>query len=492
MATDVTKGDTMLMNLLHNTQRRLPLFSVAASLLLTLTACFQQRSNDVTEIVLRPAGENALKVMVAVQCTDTTDAAVVYWPKGQAAKKSQTPLSNHQLRHEIIMTGLAPATAYEYRILTGHGTRLRESKIYDFTTNSMPIWLKDIFQVICPDSSILPAEFKKGYVMLTKRDDPGMVCMVNAKGEIVWYHQVQGTGYKVARFTKNHTVLGLLGGPGYETSYGDQILEVSLTGDTLLNLKKGQNDFKQTIHHEILENEAGQLITLCVEEKVMDLRRIGGSVSDTVKGDGILVLDRNGRQVWKWTAFDAIDPLQDKNILKDKHDWMHANCIAIDQDGNYMISFYNNGQIWKIDAHSGKHIWTFGKNGDFQIPDTAYFDQAHAVHINHQGNLMFFDNGVSKKTSRTLVFRLDENKRTAVSVTDTKLPPEYYNERMGSSFSIGDHSLLVCATKRNTVVLTNLEGRFQWLLKTGMSSYRASFIPAASVAPYINRPGYEH
>ncbi|MET3876879.1 aryl-sulfate sulfotransferase [Chitinophaga sp. OAE865] len=476
---------------LNKLQRLLPLLSMAAALLLFATGCRNSGGNDIVSITLLPQGQNAIKVKTVILCTDTVDAAVEYWPKGQEQQRVVTPLSEHRVSHTIVLTSLLPEKAYEYRVLTGHGKDLYPSKTYTFNTFGLPVWMKDMFSVVCPDSSVLPAAFRKGYVMLTRRDDPGILFLLNAKGNIVWYHQVSGTGFKVARFTEHNTFLTLLGGPGYETSYGDQIMELSLSGDTLANLKKGQQDFKQTIHHEILVNQANQFVTLCVEERICDLSSKGGSKQDTVKGDGILVLDRQGKQVWKWTVFDVLDPLNDKNILKEKQDWMHANCIAFDTDGNYLISFYNNGQIWKIDARTGKRLWTFGKNGDFNLPAASLFDQAHALHINEHGELMFFDNGVSKKTSRTLSFKLDENTKQATLRINTILPPENYNERMGSSYLVSDTTLLQCATKRNTIILTNFGGRFLWLLRTGMSSYRASFIPAEKLAPYILRPGYE-
>ncbi|WP_158267064.1 aryl-sulfate sulfotransferase [Chitinophaga niastensis] len=479
------------MKRLNCVQSLLPLVSMAAALLLLLQACGNNEGN-ITEIRLTSPGQNALKVRADIQCTDTVDAAVEYWQKGHEQQRYTTPLSKHRLSHSIILTNLLPTQSYEYRVLTGHGNDLSKSKVYSFNTSDFPMWMKDMFSVICPDSSVLPASFKKGYVMVSRREDPGVLVLINAKGNIVWYHQVQGTGFKVARFTDNNTFLTLLGGPSYETSYGDEILELSLTGDTLLDLKKGQQDFKQTIHHEILLNPKNELVTLCVEERIVDLSSKGGTKKDTVKGDGILVLNRQGKQVWKWTVFDALNPLDDKNILKEKKDWMHANCVTFDKDGNYLISFYNNGQIWKIDAHTGKRLWTLGKSGDFDMPVEAIFDQAHGIHINDKGDLMFFDNGVSKKISRTLSFKINENEKKAQLVINTKLPPENYNERMGSSYLINDTTLLQCATKRNTVILTNLQGRFLWLLKTGMSSYRAAFIPAEKLAPYIAQPGYEH
>ena len=227
-----------------------------------------------------------------ILCTDTADARVEYWQKGREEARSTTPLSRHRLRHTIVLTNLLPAQSYGYQVLTGHGKELYKSKAYTFNTSGLPVWMKDLFNVICPDSSVLPENFRKGYVMVSRRDDPGALFLLNAKGQIVWYHQVNGTGFKVARFTGKNTFLALLGGASYETSYGDEIMELSLTGDTLLDLKKGQGDFKQTIHHEILLNKQDQLVTLCVEERIVDLSSRGCSKKDTVKGDGILVLDR--------------------------------------------------------------------------------------------------------------------------------------------------------------------------------------------------------
>ncbi|HEY9260409.1 aryl-sulfate sulfotransferase, partial [Chitinophaga sp.] len=412
----------------NNIQRMLPLMSMAAAFFI-MQAC-HSGGNDITEITLTSHGQNALKVKVAIQCTDTVDAAVEYWPKGQEQLRTTTSLSTHQLHHAIVLTNLLPTQSYEYRVLTGHGQSLYRSKVYTFNTNDFPMWMKDVFNIVCPDSSLLPASFRTGYVMISRRDDPGVLFLLNAKGQITWYHQVSGTGFKVANFTQNNTLLSLLGGPAYETSYGDEILELSLTGDTLADLKKGR-DFAPTIHHEILLNAKNEFVTLCVEERIIDLSSKGGSKTDTVRGDGILVLDRHGKEVWKWTVFDALNPLENNNILQEKKDWMHANCVTFDKDGNYLISFYNNGQIWKIDARTGKRLWTFGKGGDFDMPATSLFDQAHAVHINEHGDLMFFDNGVSKKKSRTLAFTLAENEKQAHVVIDTKLPPENYNERMG-------------------------------------------------------------
>ena len=35
--------------------------------------------------------------------------------------------------------------------------------------------------------------------------------------------------------------------------------------------------------------------------------------------------------------------------------------LHLTRDGNYLISFYNNGQIWKVNATTGNVIWKFGR-----------------------------------------------------------------------------------------------------------------------------------
>ncbi|HTD41301.1 MAG TPA: aryl-sulfate sulfotransferase, partial [Mucilaginibacter sp.] len=314
---------------------------------------------------------------------------------------------------------------------------------------------------------------------------PGIAYFVDKKGTIRWYHMVDGLGFKVIHFTKEHTILSILGGNDEPTSYGHEILEINLLGDTLLHLKKGQNDFKQTVHHEVLKNDKGQLVTIYVDKKIMDLSAIGGGKKDTVTGDGIIVMDKTGKKQWGWSVFDVLDPLKDPGLLKSRKDWMHANSLNFDKDGNYIMSFYNNGQIWKIDAHTGKVIWKFGKGGTIAKPAECDFTQAHAVHINARGNLMFFDNGVEKKQSGVFAIKLDEKNQTSQIDMHIKLPKEVFNGRMGSAYMINDTSVLVCCSKRHVVVLTNRKGNLLWTMETAMPTYRAEFIRSSNLAPYL-------
>lgn len=439
----------------------------------------------VSEISLSSPGNNALKVKAVITCTAPVSIFIKYWRVDSPATVYTSRVSLDKKRHSIILTNLHPATKYGYKIVTINKQKETESQDYEFVTNSLPFWLKDAFAVLNPKPENLPAIFKNGYVMLYQREVPGIIYFVNFNGEIVWYHRVDNTGFKVAHLTNKQTILSILGNSKYETSYGDQILELSLTGDTLLNLKKGTGDFKQTVHHEVQLTPDNNIVTISVEERILDLSSVGGGKNDTVRTDGIIVFNRQGKKLWHWTVFDVLDPLKEKDILKERKDWMHGNSLTYAPDGNFLISFYNNGQIWKINSKSGEVIWKFGKGGDFKI-NGEIPEQCHATHYVNDSTIMLFDNGISAKTSHVFKISLDEKNRQGSVALNLSLPKDAYNERMGSAYMVGDSSILICASKRNSVFLSKLDGTYLWLMNTsGISPYRAEFIPGDSVRPYL-------
>ena len=448
-----------------------------------LAAC--STTGEIETISMSAPDHNTLKVQIDVKTKGKVDVSVEYWQKDDSTKRFISEVSKQNTAHRLVLINLRPKKEYDYQIITKVDRAESKSKNYSFSTPGYPMWIQDFFKVTAPDSSVIPKVFKEGYVLISRRETPGIIFILDHRGDIRWYHQVNGTGFKTVHFTQNQTLLSILGTEEYPTSYGNEILEVSMNGDTLLHLKKGEKDFKETIHHEIILNDKNQIVTLCVQKKIFNLSKVGGAKQDTVKSDGILVLDRNGKKVWSWSVFDALNPLEDKRIMEEKKDWMHANSLSFDKDGNYLISFYNNGQVWKLDAKSGKVIWKFGRGGDFVLPKEGVFDQGHAVHRNINGELMLFDNGTSKLLSRTLAFKLDETGRKSQLTTNINLPPSIYTARMGSAYQVDSDAVLQCSSKTNTIVLTNKAGRFLWMLKSSIMPYRAEFIKKEQLLPYI-------
>lgn len=452
---------------------------------LALAGCSKKQVR-ITNINIGTHGNNELKIQLDVTTNENAQVYAAYWADKNGTKnKITSPISKTGLSHSLVLCNITPETNYSFQLITVNGKEKDSSKVYTFKSRKLPEWLQNQFKANCPKPELLPQNFKKGFMLLAKRETPGTAYIVDYKGNLRWYHTVEGKGFKVTHFTKDQTILSILGKNDEPTSYGSEILEINLQGDTLTHIKKGQGDLKQVIHHEIIKKSTNEIVTLFVDVKIIDLTSIGGKKKDTINGDGILILDKKGKQIWKWSVFDDLDPMKDKALLKTKKDWMHANSLNYDKDGNFLISFYNNGQIWKIDSKTGKVIWKLGKGGTFKMDANIDFTQAHAAHINQEGSLMFFDNGVDKKQSSVFALKVNEKENTVKLDFQTKLPTDIYNDRMGSAYMIDKDAILCCCSKRHITVLTNRKGVLLWALESEIPPYRTQFIPEEKVKPFL-------
>lgn len=453
---------------------------------LVLASCSKNQGNSISNINIGTHSNNELKIQIDVTTKDDVQVYAEYWSDQKGIKnKITSPISKTGLSHSLVLCNITPETNYSFQLVTLKGEEKDTSKIYTFKSRKLPEWLQKQFKANIPKPELLPENFKKGFMLLAKRETPGTAYIVDYKGNLRWYHTVEGTGFKVTHFTKEQSIIAILGKNDEPTSYGSEILEINLQGDTLTHIKKGQGDFKQVLHHEIIKKSANEIVTLTVDQKIMDLTSIGGKKNDTINGDGILILDRKGKQLWKWSVFDDLDPMKDKDLLKTKKDWTHANSLNYDKDGNFLISFYNNGQIWKVDSKTGKVIWKLGKGGNMAMSKDSDFSQAHAAHINPEGSLLFFDNGVDKKQSSVFALKVDEKGKSVKLDFHINLPKEIYNDRMGSAYMINKETVLCCCSKRHITVLTNKKGVLLWALESEIPPYRVEFIPEEKMKPFL-------
>jgi len=451
--------------------------AVTFFLTIALTGCGPGCGADLISVSEKSSAGNVLTQKINVTCKEKADLFIRYWEKENKTKVFSTPVSTGKKEHVFSLLYLKPAKAYEYEVAAKNDNyESSVSAVRSFRTKEMPMAIQEM---VMPGEiqETLPARFSKGFSLIARRDLPGQVYIIDARGNIVWYHTIKDAGFKVAHYTKESTILSIVAPLSYPTSYGDEMLEISLAGDTIFHLKKGEKGFDKTIHHEVFYNDAHQLVTLTLEKKVFDLSRVGGTKADTVTGDGILILDTKGNKIWSWSVFDVMNPTADPDILKNKTDWLHANGLSVDTDGNYLLSFYQSGQVWKINAKSGKLMWKIGRGGDFSFPkEEAMFYESHAVHRTANGELILFENGTNKKRSRVLAYNLDEPGRKVNVALSIELPLNLYSERMGSAYYVDNASILVCSSQAHSVSLLDKTGKKLWNVITGFIPYRAEFI----------------
>ena len=125
-----------------------------------------------------------------------------------------------------------------------------------------------------------------------------------------------------------------------------------------------------------------------------------------------------GRLLFEWHSVDHIGldeskvaPPASASLL---YDYVHANAIEIDHDGNLLMSARNTSTIYKINRATGEIIWRLGgKANDFTMNPGAAFSWQHDVRRQPDGSLTLFDDNAAPGTSRAIVLQLDESARTA-------------------------------------------------------------------------------
>jgi hypothetical protein len=108
--------------------------------------------------------------------------------------------------------------------------------------------------------------------------------------------------------------------------------------------------------------------------------------------------------LFEWHALDHI-PLSYSYISTHAHSYVydpyHANSIAVDHDGNLILSMRNTSAIYKLNRATGKIMWELGgKHPSFKMgPGTTTVYQHDAV-VQPDGTLTIFDDGGGPPTVR--------------------------------------------------------------------------------------------
>jgi len=192
-----------------------------------------------------------------------------------------------------------------------------------------------------------------------------------------------------------------------------------------------KNNFK-TDNHELLILPNGNYAMLGLESYTMDLSAYNvfnhlqhaGSSTAQVISAVIQELDKNKNVVFEWHCKDHFEFMDvDTFYLSDptKVDWTHCNALAIDKDGNYILSSRNFNEITKISRNDSSILWRLGgKKNQFTFTnDTKGFFGQHNVYRNQNGSITLFDNGrehlyIHPATAKE--YTLNEKKLTATLV----------------------------------------------------------------------------
>ncbi len=192
----------------------------------------------IEEINISTHNNNELKIQIDVLSKTESQVYIEYWCDS-LNEKYVSLTSKKGLAHKLVLCNIIPQANYSFKVISLIDGDKIESKKYTFKSRALPVWLQDQFKYTCTDLNSVPAQFKEGLMLMNKREAPGVLYLVDYKARLRWYHMIDGIGFKVARFTQDTSIISILGKNDEPTSYGSQILEINILGDTLLYLKKG-------------------------------------------------------------------------------------------------------------------------------------------------------------------------------------------------------------------------------------------------------------
>ncbi len=454
----------------------------------------------IKKIELTSPNNYAFQELVDIELNKPADVFINYWEKG-SSEKFKTTTSKKDVHHSINLLLLKTNTTYEYQIVINRFLNSK-SKIFSFHTREQSPWLK--FNWVKKDLPHNAKAFGDGLIMLCYARTPGYIAMVNSKGDICWYWQIDDIGVRAATITPQGTILAMLRPPKKDIiddkpkehrkileeiqkpmrrgkigfAGGTGLVEIDLTGKTLWRLDLDKKEDYKIIHHDIRMDKNHHIHTLFRSMLPYDMTNITGKGLDTLGGDGIMVIDTTGKELWRWSAWDSWNIEADTFIDRFTYDRFHMNALNFDTDSNYLVSVAIEDQIWKINSKTGKLMWKLGRNGDFKMDSTSYFSFQHAVHINSEGDIMLFDNNLYIERSRALSFKIDTTSMTATTVINAPLPTSKYTSRMGNAYLLKNGNLLQVSSKTGSVMITNRVGKILWELDSPFVPYRAEYVPA--------------
>ena len=266
----------------------------------------------------------------------------------------------------------------------------------------------------------------RAYIFLGPKGGPGEngPMILDSNGRLIWFHPLR-RGFKSYDFRaatyKGKPVLTWWQG-GTSGDYGggtDVVLDSSYR---VLATVRGGNGYPADIHEFRLTPQGTALITAYRPVR-WNTRALGGPGNHALLDSIALEIDvATGHVLFEWHSLGHI-PLRDSYSrfnpkTESPIDYTHLNSVALDDDGNFLISARNTFAVYKVDRRTGRIHWQLGgKRSTFKLPKYARFVAQHDFTRASDGTYTLFDNAnflpPSKWASRALTYSINERARKA-------------------------------------------------------------------------------
>ncbi len=378
---------------------------------------------EVSEVVT-----TVVTVRFSVDVSEVDAARIEFGPTGDCGRTANA-LPTGDGGYEAVLLGLKPATEVFLRAAVDVHERTSRSALVSATTGDLPVDLPEIdLAAQDPDAAL------DGYLLTSIVSAPSWPVVLDADGDVVWWHRVDAT------WTPSFIPRLRLGADGRTFVYlatPEPVEEDDPKHNVLVRVSADGIDQEivdvEHAHHDFVVLDDGALGL--VEN---DTREVDG---EPVDGDRIVELAPDGTRHEVFTVWDHLqyEPYEGPIPMVG---WTHAN--AIDLVGDiYYLSLHNLDAIVAVDRDTGDLLaQAGGEGGDYALPDgsTHLFDWQHQFQVLDDG-LLVFDNGpFLAPESRLVEYALVDG--AAEVVWDHRADPALYVYVLGDVTRLPDDTTL--------------------------------------------------
>ena len=469
------------MQLLHSLQLRILLIAaVAIAAGCSLTSCSDDNEPEkkitLTEVSISTDAENALRYPVSVTLSDDAEVTISYWETGRPETERTThEVQSALLKANPVITFVKFDTDYTFAVnINGQ----RQDGEYTFHTSIAPPELP-VYHVTVDN----PGAPTDGYILQWVASKPGFVTFCDMDGNIVWYEKFD-QAIRMAHYDTGHRKLCVLTGfrDGVNSKnfqrLCDKIYTLDLEGNRDVQWVASDDNVPYP-HHDIKFTPDGNLIMVCNTTKKFDLSQFGLAADADVWGDGFTIISPAGEVIRKWNNFDAITPYDTGDMILEGgavKDFLHANSVNWDSNGDYYMTFNRPNELWKIEASTGKVLYRVGPAGNVELDEADFASGIHAAEPLAPDKVLCYDNGSSRGFSRAIIYEIDPVAMKAKVTLSVPIPSEYSSTDRSNVQLIRDGEMLMFgSTLGRCNVFTDKSGKILKVIKRTGISYRSYY-----------------
>ncbi|CAN5768403.1 aryl-sulfate sulfotransferase [soil metagenome] len=308
-----------------------------------------------------------------------------------------------------------------------------------------------------------PAASAGGYTLIAPQTGGGNVYLIDAEGTVV--HQ-----WKMPLRPGRHAVILPNGNMGYNGNHADSpelyapwsmwhggdFSEVTSDGEVVWHYQDPAH------HHDARWLPNGNLLyAACAPVPAGFAERVPGgtaaSADEIMYGDVIREVDRAGRLVWEWKAWEHLAP-EDFPIHPGfgRYHWPLVNGLDVDADGLVLMSLRTTSGIIGVSKATG--------NVELHI-GTDVLSHQHAPVALPNGNIMAFDNGNFRRGAHVAYSRVVEvdpaSKQVVWSYAD-EMVNAFFTAFMGNAQPLHNGNVHITESATGRLFEVNRNGEVVW------------------------------